>query len=117
MDRIEKIKFWIVLLFLASSLLAKERASSYPYLSGDTWRFFCDWRLSEEEIFDPKKVQEGDTIFVEYGLLHRFGRKYLPKIHRHFILVTPNAENEADHPMPGPFAHFLGRPFLAAWFL
>lgn len=106
-------QFWDTLLLL----ITKQRASSYPYLSGDTWRFFCDWRLSDEEGFDPKKVEEGDTIFAEFGLMDRFASQYLPKIRSHFILVTPNAEQGTDHPMPGPFAHLLDHPFLAAWCL
>lgn len=91
--------------------------SSYPYLAGDTWRAFADWRLSKDEAFDPKDVCLGDTIFVEYDLLKKFGRKYLPKIRHRFILITPNCESGTDNPQPGRFAHLLESKKLAAWFV
>ncbi len=112
-----KLLTFFLWLFLCNPLLAYERASSYPYLSGDTWRFFTDWRLSRQDSFDPKKVQEGDTIFVEYDLLKKFGRKYLPKIRHRFILITPNCESGTDNPQPGQFASFLNSKKLAAWFV
>ncbi len=105
-----------ILLFI-STLFCEERCSSYPYLSGDTWRFFCDWVLSEERGFDPKEVKKGDTIFVEYGRLKRFTRKYLPKIKAKFILITPNAETGSDAPLPGPFIQLAKSRKVAAWFL
>ncbi len=91
--------------------------SSYPYLAGDTWRVFADWRLSKKESFDPKDVRLGDTIFVEYDLLKKFGRKYLPKIKNRFILITPNCESGTDNPQPGRFAPLLESNKLAAWFV
>lgn len=112
----KKLSLFIFLL-LFCSFFGKERSSSYPYLSGDTWRFFCDWVLTEEEGFDPKKVKRGDTIFVEYGRLKRFSRNYLKKIKHPFILITPNAENGSDGPLPGPFTKLATSKKIAAWFL
>lgn len=115
-----RLPFYRTFLFFAfvfASLYSYERASSYPYLSGDTWRFFADWRLSRKESFNPKKVQAGDTIFVEYDLLKKFGRKYLPKIRQPFILITPNCESGTDNPQPGQFESFLASKKLAAWFV
>lgn len=107
----------IFLFFLFSSLYSYERASSYPYLSGDTWRFFANWRLSTVETFNPVDVQEGDVIFVEYDLLGTFGQKYLPEIQHHFILMTPNCESGTDNPQPGRYASFLNSEKIAAWFV
>lgn len=106
-----------LLIFLTLSLFGGERASSYPHLSGDTWRFFADWRLSKEDSFDPKDVQLGDTVFVEYDLLKRFDRKYLPKIRNRFILITPNCESGTDNPQPGRYSHLLESEKLSAWFV
>lgn len=108
---------FLICFFYFSSLFSYERATSYPYLSGDTWRFFADWRLSKDEQFDPKEVQLGDTIFVEYDLLKRFGRKYLSKIKNRFVLITPNCESGTDNPQPGRYAHLLESDKLAAWFV
>ncbi len=109
-----------MMLFLGvgiTSLFSYERASSYPYLSGDTWRFFTDWRLSTEEIFDPALIQEADTIFVEYDLLPTFQESYLPCIQSRFILITPNCESGTDNPQPGRFSSLLESKKLAAWFV
>src|SRR5690348_8272692 len=108
---------YFILFFFMSHCFCKERVSSYPYLSGDTWRFFCDWTLSDQEGFDPKKVRRGDTIFVEYNSLKKFSRKYLRKIEEKFILITPNCENGSDSPLPGIFAPLLENKKIAAWFL
>ena len=108
---------YVWFLFCISSIFSYERASSYPYLAGDTWRYFADWRLSKDEQFDPRDVKLGDTIFVEYDLLKRFGRKYLPKIKNRFVLITPNCESGTDNPQPGRFSKFLAEERLAAWFV
>jgi len=113
------ILFLCICCFSFSELISlddSERRSSYPYFTGDTWRFFCDWRLTENEDFDPKKVQRGDTIFVEYQLLKAF-RKNVRKIKHPFILITPNVESYSDGPLPGPFVKLLREKNLAAWFL
>ncbi len=112
------MRFVLVLIFAAFSLFGYERASSYPYLSGDTWRFFADWRVAEKEKkFDPKKVKLGDVIFVEYGKLPHFAKKILPKISNRFILVTPNCEFGTDNPQPGEFEFLLKSDKIAAWFV
>lgn len=104
-------------LLICTSLCSYERTTSYPYLSGDTWRFFADWRLSTEETFNPIDVQEGDTIFIEYDFLEEFGNSYLPNIKHHFILLTPNCESNGFYPQPGCFDTFLDSEKLAAWFV
>lgn len=95
----------------------KERRSSYPYLSGDSWRLFCDWQVSKKVQFNPEKVGLGDTVFVEYDSLERFAKRYLPKIQHKFILVTANCERGGDSPMPGRFAFLLENDKIAAWFV
>lgn len=112
------MRFFFAICFFVCSLFGYERASSYPYLSGDTWRFFADWRVAErEKKFDPKKVGLGDVIFVEYGKLPHFAKKILPRIRNRFILVTPNCEFGTDNPQPGEFAFLLDSPKIAAWFV
>lgn len=111
------MKYLVLFIICFGSLISKERATSYPYLSGDTWRYFADWRLSRDEEFNPKDVKLGDTIFVEYDMLKKFGRKYLPKIKNRFILLTPNCESGTDNPQPGKFAKLLDSSKLSAWFV
>ncbi|MBX7065950.1 MAG: hypothetical protein K1X28_01845 [Parachlamydiales bacterium] len=95
---------------------ASVRKSSFPYFTGDTWRFFCDWRLTENETFAPQKVQRGDTIFVEYQLLRDF-RKLARKIKHPFIVISPNVEGFSDGPLPGPHEKLLNIPNVAGWFV
>lgn len=102
--------------FLCFSQFSVERRSSYPYITGDTWRPFCDWRLTESEGFDPGEIKRGDTIFVEFQLLEKF-EKMVGKIKCPFILVTPNVENYSDGALPGPFRKLTKQKNLAAWFL
>jgi hypothetical protein len=111
--------FRIILPFvlLTLNLYGYHRSSSYPYLSGDTWRFFCDWVLSDTQNFNPGKVACGDTIFVEYFSLDKFRKEYLPNIKEKFILITPNSENGSDNPLPGPYDDMVLSENLAAWFL
>lgn len=111
------MKLILLCLLCAASLTSDlERRSSYPYFTGDTWRPFCDWRLTEKEDFDPAKVRRGDTIFVEYQLLKKF-RKNVRQIKHPFILITPNVEGASDGPLPGPFVKLLRQKNLVAWFL
>ncbi len=110
-------RYFLIFLPFLSHLFTYERASSYPYLSGDTWRFFADFRLSTEETFEPSLVQEADTIFVEYDLLPIFQKEYLPLIQHRFILITPNCESGTDNPQPGRFASMLQSSKIAAWFV
>ncbi len=102
--------------FLCFSRFSVERRSSYPYITGDTWRFFCDWRLTEDEGFGPEQIQRGDTIFVEYQLLKQF-QEIAHEIQHPFILITPNVENYSDGPLPGNFTKLLEYKKLAAWFM
>jgi hypothetical protein len=112
------MRLWLLAIAFFSQLFCEyHHASSYPYLSGDTWRFFADFRLVGSETFRPVDVQLGDVIFVEYRALRRFGRDYLPKIKNRFILITPNCEEGTDNPQPGEFSYFLNYPQLAHWFV
>ncbi len=115
-------KLLTALLFLSTSIDSFEideakRVSSFPFLSGDTWRFFCDWRLGKFSNFAPDLVKRGDSIFVEYDSLDNFSKNYLPKIRHPFILITPNCERGSDNPQPGEYEILLRSNKLVAWFL
>jgi len=115
------VKFLLFFVFQIFSLFSIQGQSSYPYLSGYTWAFFCDWRLlnedygSHSESFRPELVNQGDTIFVDYTCLEIFAREYLPRIQNQVILITGNYGYGADLPMPGPYGNLLESPKIAAW--
>ncbi len=115
-------KSLLSLLVCFSFLFGNE--SSYPYISGYTWWHFCDWKLTNPDFgkttssrFDPEKVREGDTIFVEYTCLEEFARDYLPHLKEKVILVTANYGYKADSPLPGPYAYLIEDERIAAWFV
>ena len=86
-------------------------------MSGETWYAFCDWHCVEGEKFNPRKVQKGDTVFVEYNKLKEFKHKILPLITHKFILISSNFGTGADNPLPGKFINLLEDKNIAAWFV
>lgn len=91
-----------------------KRKSSYPYISGDTFRAICDHHIDEtNRPFDPKNVAMGDIIFVRAlpGCLDTFV-KNLPHIQNQFILIT----HRSDYTMPGDYAFLLNDDRIIAWF-
>ncbi|MDE3046243.1 MAG: hypothetical protein KGJ02_06330 [Verrucomicrobiota bacterium] len=89
-------------------------ASSYPYISENTWRDFSTWKLTDFAQFDPTAVKQGDTIFVKRRLLHEFERRYLPQISHPFILLT---EGGKDTAWPQYHRALLASDKVLAWFL
>lgn len=89
------------------------RASSAPFISGDTFRAFADYVYDELDItLDPKTVQPSSVIFVKTDLLGDFFTHIHPHIPVRYILLSHNS----DHLAPGPYAPFLNDPKLIAWF-
>ena len=57
---------WICLLAFFSVVHGQDRRPSFPYISGDTFRYYCDLIMDETSpMLDPKAVQEGDAIFLK----------------------------------------------------
>lgn len=90
--------------------------SSYPYITGDTVRSFCDHILDTTASFDPAHVKKGDTIFVMINFLDHFFDVYHHHITQPYILVTHHFFDESDDDVPGKLAPYLDDPKLIAWF-
>lgn len=89
------------------------RLSSYPYISGDTFRQYANFIFDEtERTFDPQKVKTGNVIFVKTDLLQEFFQQKHPLISCRYILLTHNS----DYPIPGPYTSMLDDSKLIAWF-
>ena len=57
------------------------RVSSFPYISGDTFRAACDFIIDEKQIpFDTDAVKDGDAIFLKTDLLSFFFKEVHPHI-------------------------------------
>jgi hypothetical protein len=69
------------------------RPSSYPYLSGDSFRALADHIHDETGTFDPNVVKAGDVVFVSNPLL----RSYLTGLHKDikypYVLIQHNGDN------------------------
>lgn len=103
------------LLFL--NLISKERLSSEPFVSGDTFRSFSKFIIDETNIpFNPDDVQKGDIIFVSTdfpeGNLKKFFKTYHPQIKNQYILITHNG----DSSVPGNYIEYLNDSKIYAWF-
>jgi len=89
------------------------RISSYPYISGDTFRAFCDFIVDETRLpLETDLIQDGDTIFVNADFLEYFFLNIHQKITKKYILVTHNSTMT----VPGKFEKFLMDEKLVAWF-
>lgn len=77
----EKIIFYFPKLF---------RFSSYPYISGDTFRKISDHILDDGEKFSPKNVKNGDIVFVQSNFIDFYFDKLNTKIKENHILISHN---------------------------
>ena len=93
--------------------LPDNRASSEPFVSGDTFRAHADFIFDEtQQPFAPEDVAFGSTVFVKGDLLQKFLRKVHPLIQQPYVLITHNS----DEASPGPFGALLDDPKILAWF-
>src|SRR5579872_3676164 len=89
------------------------RPGSLPFISGDSFRSFCDHILDETDVdFEPAKVKKGDTIFLNGDFLDIFFKNYFDQISSPFIIVSHNT----DMSSPAAFAHYLESEKIIAWF-
>lgn len=106
--------FSLLILFMPKGVFSEhDLRSTYPFLSGNTFRAFCDHILDEYTWgLDPDRVNSGDKIFVKTEYLHVFFLAFHPRINNPYILVTHNS----DLPIPGKYEEYLDSPKLLAWF-
>lgn len=108
----------LILFFLnISPLIANsaERQVSLPYISGDTFRNFCDHFFDETKLnLDVSKIKTGDTIFVKTDFLKYFFQLYAYNIKTKYILVTHNSDKTSL--TNANFNDLNNSKSLAAWF-
>ncbi len=68
------------------------RSSSYPYISGDSFRALAQCRFEGEGSLDPLSIRDADIVFVESSRLDRFFEDCLPAIQSRFILISHNGD-------------------------
>ena len=68
------------------------RLSSYPYVSGDTFRKYSQHVLDETSNIKSKDIKKGDIVFVKTDYLESFFVELIPKINNNFKLITHNSD-------------------------
>ncbi len=111
------MKWFVVHLLLITTIVfsstQQHRASSAPYISGDSFRTYCNFSFDElNNVFSPSEVRQGNTIFVKTDYLKRFFNEIHPFITSRYILVSHNSDDSA----PGPFTSYLNEDKIIAWF-
>lgn len=88
-------------LFFRWNKLFKRRPSSAPFLSGDTYRAFCDVLYDETSLCTADDIFKKAKVFVSSRLLDDFVQKVLPDVKKPFILIThqgdPNITDSDFH--------------------
>lgn len=85
------IKIWVVRKL--TRILKLNRPVSYPFITGDDFRTLAQHIFDDISDFNPKKVCEGDTVFVRGDMLHSFFKHIHPKINKRYVLLSHNADN------------------------
>ncbi len=99
------------------------RTSSYPFISGDTFRAIANHIVDETNIpFNPKKVKPRDIIFLKTDMAIHFFKTLHPRIPNQYILITHNSDLSPiflaahDHPQKHTLETYLNDPKLIVWF-
>lgn len=78
-------------------LSGNPRPSSYPYISGDSFRAGANHIYDQtSEAIDVESVREGDVIFVSTFFVERFFQEVHPRIQVRYRLITHNSDVAVD---------------------
>jgi len=72
------------------------RPSSYPYISGDSFRAVAHHVFDGLQTINPEKVKFEDVIFVDIHKFYQFIREIHPNIKNKYKLVTHNGDITVD---------------------
>ena len=75
--------------------------SSRPFISGDTFKSLADHSYDGTGSFDPKKVKEGDIVFIKTDLVHGFFEKMHPSIDASYRIITHNSDRRVGEKEAG----------------
>lgn len=88
------------------------RNSSYPYISGDTYRSMADFVFDETKIDSLASVKSGDIVFLKGDMLDKFFGQPYESISQPFVLVSHNS----DFYVPKDYAKYLDEKKILAWY-
>ena len=90
----------------------EQRNSSYPFISGDTFRAFSTYVFDETKWDKMSDLKFGDVVFLKGDLMKKFFDHHFRSITQEFILVTHNSDVGA----PGKYENYLNEPKILHWF-
>jgi hypothetical protein len=97
----------------AGIIPGRPRISSFPYVSGDTFREYADIIFDEDiKTFNPQKVHNGSVIFVKRDFIDYFISNCHPFINHPYILITHNS----DYDVSESYKSYLDDEKLIVWF-
>ena len=79
--------------FFRWNKLFKRRPSSAPFLSGDTYRAFCDVLYDDTALCTADDIFEKAKVFVSSRLLEDFVQNVLSQVKHPFILITHQGDS------------------------
>ncbi len=96
--------------------LAINRNSSFPFVTGDTFREIADCILDDLDCpLEPRScVFEGAIVFVKCGLEEKWFQEYHPQVQHHYVLITHMGDLTVPH--SDLSVKSLESPLLVAWF-
>ena len=72
------------------------RLSSYPYVSGDTFRNFSKFIYDEHTSFNPEILKNKDIVFVKTDLIEDYFENVHPKIKGRYVLISHNSDEQIN---------------------
>ena len=72
------------------------RPSSYPFITGDSFRSLATHVYDELQDLKPAEVMENDIVFVRSDFLHTYFKKIHPKIKNKYILLSHNSDENIN---------------------
>ena len=70
------------------------RPSSYPFISGDTFRSLADHIYDDTQVCRAEDVKKGESVFVKTDLLEKFFATVHTDIRAPYRLITHNSDRE-----------------------
>ena len=94
--------------------LLKRRPSSYPYISGDSFRAIAQHVYEGAgSAIDPSRIQEGEIVFIQADMVRDFMATIHTKIAVRYIVITHNA---TDTVIDASYAALIDEPNILRWY-
>lgn len=97
--RIYYLSFFKIKTFIRrkiSKLFKYNRPSSYPFITGDSFRSLATHIYDELQEIKVENVMKNDIVFVRGDFLHTYFKKIHPKIQSEYILISHHSDENIN---------------------